>query len=361
MVRAPRYIRLFLLQLQVLNLLSRTVDISQETLEALSTGIAHQWIKRIGVYGVDDQNHCHVGLELEINWLKNHIEVVVHGEEVTVDKTLFKEDDLAPELSNAIKVFNLAVNEEYLRSKWCVSYTEGVDVEQVSRELGLKPASPITWAGKVYKQSFGIVELVELKESMLVAESDELVPEADAPEVEESPGSTPEIFTYSGEDGIISPPMASSEVESSDHLTQHISDLKAQAKFESETKRSPIPYPHENVVFHMAQFRVENLSQQRTKKGTVKSYEVVATLRDAAERTGVADDEILTTSEIEAEYHINKKLVHEYTKRGRQGRPHLTPLDVRLARGGGSSQLLFRRGDIEKVVANPPKTGRPPK
>ena len=137
-------------------------------------------------------------------------------------------------------------------------------------------------------------------------------------------------------------------------------ELQLQATLGSETKQ-PIHYPHENVVFHVVQLQAEAQGKQRAKRGTVKSYEVVATLRDAAERTGVAEDEILTTRDIEAEYHINKMLVHDYTRRGRQGRPHLTPLDVRLARGGGSSQLLFRRGDIERIVANPPKTGRPPK
>jgi transcriptional regulator with XRE-family HTH domain len=161
--------------------------------------------------------------------------------------------------------------------------------------------------------------------------------------------------------GIISVLMAPEKVENGDHLTEHISELQSQAKLGSETKQRPTHYPHENVVFHVGQLQAEDLRQQGKKKGSKKSYEVVATLGDAAERTGVADDEILTTSDIEAEYHINKKLVHEYTKRGRQGQPHLTPLDVRLARGGGSSQLLFRRVDIERIVANPPKSGRPRK
>ena len=144
-------------------------------------------------------------------------------------------------------------------------------------------------------------------------------------------------------------------------IQAHVRELASQATLSSETNQQPDHYPHENVVFHVARLQTEALSQQGTKKSSKKSYEVVATLRDAAERAGVSHDEIVTTSEIEAEYHINKKLVHEYTKRGRRGRPHLTPLDVRLARGGGSSQLLFRRKDIERIVADPPKTGRPPK
>jgi len=182
-------------------------------------------------------------------------------------------------------------------------------------------------------------------------------------EVEEAaPEHSAKSFTDNDEDDIIPPPMPPKEVEPGDHLTKHVSDLQSQAKLGSETKQRPIPYPHENVVFHAAQLQAETLRRQRTKRDTVKSYEVVATLRDAAERAGVADGEILTTSEIEAEYSINRKLVHEYTKRGRRGRPHLTPLSVRLGgERGGSAQLLFRRGYIERIVANPPKTGRPRK
>jgi transcriptional regulator with XRE-family HTH domain len=166
-------------------------------------------------------------------------------------------------------------------------------------------------------------------------------------------------FTYPDVDAILSPPMPHEVVEHGDHLTEHISDLQSQAEFGSEKER-PKHYPHENVVFHVTQLQAEALGRQRTKKDSGQSYEVVATLKQAAQKTGVSLDEILTTRDIEADYHINKKLVQEYTKRGRQGHPHLTPLDVRLA-GGGGGQLLFRRGDIERIVANPPKPGRTPK
>ena len=146
-------------------------------------------------------------------------------------------------------------------------------------------------------------------------------------------------------------------------VQSHVAELASQANLGSETNQRSVPYPHENVVFHVAQLQAENLRKQRTKKSSEKSYEVVATLRQAGEKTGVPHDEIVTTRDIEAEYHINKKLVHEYTRRGREGRPHLTPLSVRLS-GGRGGQLLFRREDIERLVANPPssyKGGRPRK
>jgi hypothetical protein len=146
--------------------------------------------------------------------------------------------------------------------------------------------------------------------------------------------------------------------------------LKVEAPF-------PIPYSHTSVPDHAPRLVGEGKFQQVPKKGVVyeegqpskkgtpeasaaKTYEVVATLRQAADKTGIERDEILTTRDIEDEYNINKKLVHEYTRRGREGRPHLTPLSVRLS-GGRGGQLLFRREDIEKLVANPPKPGPPKK
>jgi hypothetical protein len=169
--------RLYLLQLQVRNLLSRTTDISPDYLEKIGgKGIANQWLRAIMVHGFDASNRCHVGLELEINWVRHTIEIVVWGGEVTVNKTVFT-DDCAPELINAIVVFNQAVNAECLRTACRVHYAEGIDVARARRELGLVPAAPIAWAGKVFKQAFGVSELPEMKVSLLIAESDELVSE----------------------------------------------------------------------------------------------------------------------------------------------------------------------------------------
>jgi hypothetical protein len=173
--------RMYLLQLQVRNLLSRTTDISQDYLDKISgTGIANQWLRAIMVYGFDARNRAQVGLELEINWLTHTVELVVWGDEVTINKTVYA-DDCAPEVMNAVVVFNQAVNAECLTTRWRVSYAAGVDVARVRRELGLEPAPPITWAGNVSTQSFGVSELPELKVRLLIAESDELVPEGGQP------------------------------------------------------------------------------------------------------------------------------------------------------------------------------------
>jgi hypothetical protein len=87
---------------------------------------------------------------------------VLWGETVSVNKTVFSEDNLAPEVGNGITVFNQAVIEEYLRTEWRVSYDKGLDREQINRELGFRPCSPLTWAGKIRKQAFKVEEFPEL-------------------------------------------------------------------------------------------------------------------------------------------------------------------------------------------------------
>jgi transcriptional regulator with XRE-family HTH domain len=230
-------------------------------------------------------------------------------------------------------------------------HDEQKPIEQTLTKFGMKMLTEVYAETLTWLSAAGLAEIAWVPTQATPATLPAVI-EAEEPSAEGLPGTD--------DGGIISLPMPHEVVENGDHLAKHISELQSQATLGSEKAR-PTHYPHENVVFHVSQLQAEALGRQRTKKDSGKSYEVVATLRDAAERTGVADDDILTTSEIEADYHINKKLVHEYTKRGRKGQPHLTPLGVRLARGGGSSQLLFRREDIERIVTDPPKTGRPPK
>jgi hypothetical protein len=92
--------------------------------------------------------------------------------------------------------------------------------------------------------------------------------------------------------------------------------------------------------------------------GSAQSYEVVATLDEAAEKSGVPTEEIVTTQDIVEEWNINRVRIHEWTRRGPYGQPCLTPLPVRLKGGrGGAAKLLFRQGDIKSRVANLPKPG----
>jgi hypothetical protein len=91
-----------------------------------------------------------------------------------------------------------------------------------------------------------------------------------------------------------------------------------------------------------------------------EAYVVVETLEQAAEQTGFPPDEIVTVQDIRARWNLNKSRIQEWKNTGPQGQPRLTPLDVRLKRsGGGAALLLFRAEDIERLVANPPKPGRP--
>jgi hypothetical protein len=155
----PRY---WLLAVQVRNLLSRTTNISQNSLEKIDKGLRNQWIQTIGVYGLDSKDRCHVGLEITIDWGMYSVQVALWGETVSVKKTVFAEDNLAPEVGNCIKVFTQALIEECLRTKWIVYYPKDLDRERINRELGLVPYQPLTWAGKIRKQVFSVEELPEL-------------------------------------------------------------------------------------------------------------------------------------------------------------------------------------------------------
>jgi hypothetical protein len=156
-----------LLTVQVRNLLSRTTDISQNTLEKIDKGLRNQWLQTIGVYGLDSKGRCHVGLELTIDWVTYSVQVLVWGETLSVNKTVFAEDNLAPEVGNCIRVFNQAVIEECLRTEWSVVYPKELDRERINRELGFKPCSPLTWAGKIRKQAFSVAEFPELTVTFL--------------------------------------------------------------------------------------------------------------------------------------------------------------------------------------------------
>jgi hypothetical protein len=89
-----------------------------------------------------------------------------------------------------------------------------------------------------------------------------------------------------------------------------------------------------------------------------QSYEVVTTLRQAAEKTGVPVEELMTVRDITAEWGVGRTRIHDWSRRGHHGQPHLTPLPVRL-KGAGGGQLLFLREEVERKMANPPKPGRP--
>jgi hypothetical protein len=154
--------RSYLLHWQVRNLLARTTQISQETLAKIDTALTNRWIHKIGVYGLDDSGRCHVGLELRINWGTHMVQLLLAGDNVSIDRKIFSPDDLAPEVHNAICVFNQAVNAECLRTKVRLSHPPYAPMERIREELGFVPVAPVTWAGNVEQQTFPVPELPEL-------------------------------------------------------------------------------------------------------------------------------------------------------------------------------------------------------
>jgi hypothetical protein len=168
--------RAYLLQWQARNMVRRTTVIEDDSLERIGRGITNRWFSEVSVYGFDDTNRCHCGIELEINWLRYTIEVAVWGEEVRINQTVWASEEVAPEVVNGIEVFTQIVNSEALRTEWQCRVTQGVDVEMVCRELRMQRAPAITWAGKVSTQSAKVAEMPELTVRLLIAESTDLVP-----------------------------------------------------------------------------------------------------------------------------------------------------------------------------------------
>jgi transcriptional regulator with XRE-family HTH domain len=142
--------------------------------------------------------------------------------------------------------------------------------------------------------------------------------------------------------------------------TQKLVDLNHMAKAEGKPLASLVKAKRDEL------FPAEAVSQRRRRRerparnqAEILVYEVVPTLSQAAEKTGVPPEEIVTTRDIQTEWNVNKGRVNRWTQGGPYGQPHLTPLPVRLGRERGGSQLLFRRSDVERLVADPPKGGRP--
>jgi hypothetical protein len=165
--------RSYLLHLQVRNLLARTTDISQTWLSRIDTALTNRWIRQIGVYGLDDNSRCHVGLELTINWATHRVQLLLVGDKVPIARAVFSPDDLAPEVHNGIAVFNQAVNAECLRTERRVTYARSAPVERIRRGLGFVPAAPLTWAGNVEQQTYSVPELPELTVTFLQAIPDD--------------------------------------------------------------------------------------------------------------------------------------------------------------------------------------------
>jgi hypothetical protein len=72
-------------------------------------------------------------------------------------------------------------------------------------------------------------------------------------------------------------------------IRTHVLDLQSQAKLGSERRERPLPYPHENVVFHAAHLRGDAMSQQEPPAGSGVIYERgrIMTVAEASRVSGV--------------------------------------------------------------------------
>jgi hypothetical protein len=141
-----------------------------------------------------------------------------------------------------------------------------------------------------------------------------------------------EIFTDTNKDAIISLPMPPSTGENEHSLAKHISDLRSHPTFGAERK-PPIHYPHENVVFHVAQLQAE----ARGKNGEEQPDRLM-TLKEAA---GLYPDEVSYGDVLRWHY---SGLLEEQGRRW-------------LARPGGRSIPLVSQVEVAYLKDNRPPRG----
>jgi transcriptional regulator with XRE-family HTH domain len=138
--------------------------------------------------------------------------------------------------------------------------------------------------------------------------------------------------------GIIPSPMPPKEVVPGDHIIDIVTELQSQARLGSEKER-PTHYPHENVVFHVARLRAEDLRQEEPPSGSGIIYERgrLATIAEAARVSGVKMGTLRN-------YLSDRKL----TERGRITAP-----------GGG--KVLIDLDQLDSVLSSRKLGGRPRK
>jgi transcriptional regulator with XRE-family HTH domain/predicted DNA-binding transcriptional regulator AlpA len=158
------------------------------------------------------------------------------------------------------------------------------------------------------------------------ARATEQPPQAALPTGEEESTDITQILQKHGS---IPPPMPPKpEVEDGDHLKKHVNDLQSQGKLGSERREQPNHYPHENVVFHVAQLQAEALGKQPDR---------LVTIKEGVSLTGLPHGTIgrwLSAGRLK--------------ERGRQW----------LARPGGRSIPMYSLADLTYLKDNPPPIGK---
>jgi hypothetical protein len=161
------YPRLTLVCTQVRRILRRTTEISDEALDRITHGVRERWIKEISIHGFDESSMCRASVEFAIDWSEYDRQLSLGRATIVVEERKWPEDT-AIEVDECIRAFNDCVTEQGLSPKWRVAYADGVYSDsnllaRVRESLGLKPAEPIKWGGRIVGEPFSIRELPETK------------------------------------------------------------------------------------------------------------------------------------------------------------------------------------------------------
>lgn len=128
---------------QVIEFLKETIaNVSTKTLESIELGIKSQWIAEILVYGVNNRGLAVVELVLEIDWSKFNNWRNYSISDGTVKITWGSK--VATEINRTMNRFNDFLQRNSLTSDWRVSYSPGLDEEEIDKILGFHN-SPIYW------------------------------------------------------------------------------------------------------------------------------------------------------------------------------------------------------------------------
>ena len=155
--------RINLIKAQVEIVLTRTTDLSENSIDSILKGIEKQWICEVNIYGFDTDNLCTAQLTMKIDWHEHNLQIRNGNVTVTIAEDGRTWTDNTPvELGKVMKLFKDYVTEKSLKAKCRTFYTPGVNREEANRTLGFVSAEPIKWKSKANGFEVEIEELKEL-------------------------------------------------------------------------------------------------------------------------------------------------------------------------------------------------------
>jgi hypothetical protein len=139
------FARFSLLKLQVLNLLSEAAYVTENYREKVAVGLEKHYIEEVSVLGLYSNGDIGAVLCIKIDWREHELLIKAGGENVQIPPNW--EKNVAPSLSEAIKIFNEACNIASLSREWTVNYGNVSETQRtaINEELTLTPSLARKW------------------------------------------------------------------------------------------------------------------------------------------------------------------------------------------------------------------------